>query len=105
MLSKVYFLASLSNKHTATKEDVIEAFNGQIEEEKNEGLTADDIIREVCKYFDITRADIVGKKKSKEVVEPRMIAIYLITEILEMPLISIGKIFGGRDHSTVTTLQ
>ena len=30
-----------------------------------------------------------------------MIAIYLITEILEMPLISVGKIFGGRDHSTI----
>ena len=101
MLSKVYFLASLSNKHTATKEDVMEALDSQIEEDKNEGLTADNIIDAVCKYFDITRADIVGKKKSKEVVEPRMIAIYLIIEILEMPLISVGKIFGGRDHSTI----
>ena len=101
MLSKVYFLATLSNKQVATKEDAIEAFNGQLEEEKNEGISADDIIETVCKYYDITRQDIVGKKKSKEVVEPRMIAIYLICEYLEIPLVSIGKMFGGRDYTTI----
>lgn len=101
MLSKVYFLANLSNKHSATMEEALEAFNGQLEEDKNEGLSPDDIIDTVCRYFDITRQDIVGKKKSKDVVEPRMIAIYLISEILEIPLVSIGKIFGGRDHTTI----
>ncbi len=101
MLSKVYFLATLSNKQVATKEDAIEAFNGQLEEEKNEGISADDIIDTVCKYYDITRQDIVGKKKSKEVVEPRMIAVYLICEYLEIPLVSIGKMFGGRDYTTI----
>ena len=30
-----------------------------------------------------------------------MIAVYLISEILEMPLVSIGKLFGGRDHTTI----
>ena len=82
-------------------EEALEAFDGQLEEEKNDGTTADSIIETVCKYFDITRQDIIGKKKSKDVVEPRMIAIYLISEILEMPLVSIGKIFGGRDHTTI----
>lgn len=101
MLSKVYFLATLSNKQVANKEDAIEAFNGQLEEEKNEGISADDIIDTVCKYYDITRQDIVGKKKSKEVVEPRMIAVYLICEYLEIPLVSIGKMFGGRDYTTI----
>lgn len=101
MLSKVYFLATLIGKRSATMDEAREAFNGQIEEEKNEGLTPDQIISTVCRYFDITKEDIVGKKKSKDVVEPRMIAIYLISEILEIPLVSIGKIFGGRDHTTI----
>lgn len=101
MLAKVHFLANLSNKQTAGKEEAYEAFNGQLEEERNEGASADDIIDAVCTYFDITRQDIIGKKKSKEVVEPRMIAIYLISELLEIPLVSIGKIFGGRDHTTI----
>ena len=101
MLSKVYFLATLIGKRSATMEEAREAFNGQIEEEKNEGLTPEQIIETVCNYFDITKQDIIGKKKSKDVVEPRMIAIYLISEILEIPLVSIGKIFGGRDHTTI----
>ena len=101
MLSKVHFLANLLNKPSATMEDAVAAFDGQLEEDRNDGLSADDIIDTVCKYFDISRQDIVGKKKSKEIVEPRMIAIYLIIEILEIPLDAVGKIFGGRDHSTI----
>ena len=55
----------------------------------------------VCDYFNISYQDIVGKKKNKEIVEPRMIAIYLISELLNLPLVNIGKIFGGRDHTTI----
>lgn len=101
MLAKVYFLANILGKKSATMEEALEAFNGQAEEDKNEGFTPESIIDGVCKYFDITKEDIVGKKKSKEVVEPRMIAIYLISELLEIPLVSIGKLFGGRDHTTI----
>ncbi len=100
-LSKVYFLANLMGKRSATMEEAMEALNSEAEEEKNEGLTPDSIIEGVCKYFDVTKEDILGKKKSKDVVEPRMIAIYLISDILEIPLVSIGKIFGGRDHTTI----
>ncbi len=100
-LSKVYFLANLMGKRSASMEEALEALNGEAEEEKNEGLTPDAIIEGVCKYFDVTKEDILGKKKSKDVVEPRMIAIYLISDILEIPLVSIGKIFGGRDHTTI----
>ena len=71
MLSKVHFLASIANKTTATMDEAIEAFDGQLEEERNAGISADDIIATVCKYFDITKQDIIGKKKSKEIVEKR----------------------------------
>lgn len=100
-LSKVYFLANLMGKRSASMEEAHEALSSEAEEEKNEGFTPDDIIQCVCKYFDVTKEDILGKKKSKDVVEPRMIAIYLVSEILEIPLVSIGKIFGGRDHTTI----
>ena len=101
MLTKVYFLSNLLGKKTADMNDAMEAFSDKYEE-KNEGAAnSDKIIDTVCSYFNITRSDIVGKKKSKEVVEPRMIAIYLISEMLELPLVSIGKLFGGRDHTTI----
>ena len=81
-------------------DEVQDIFSNQKEELKND-LTPDKIISVVCDYFNISYQDIIGKKKNKEIVEPRMIAIYLISELLNLPLVNIGKIFGGRDHTTI----
>ena len=100
LLSKVYFLATLLGKPSATIEEAREAFKEDLDE-KREGLNPDIIIDAVCKYFSVSKAEIVGKKKNKEIVEPRMIAIYLTCEMLDLPLVVIGKVFGGRDHTTI----
>lgn len=100
-LSEVYFLATLNGKKVATMEEAKEVFTNEPKEEIKNDLTPDKIISTVCDYFNIGLQDIVGKKKNKEVVEPRMIAIYLISELLNLPLVNIGKIFGGRDHTTI----
>lgn len=100
LLAKVYFFATLLGKKSASLEEAKEAFKEDLDE-KREDLSPDTIIDATCKYFGISKADIVGKKKSKEIVEPRMIAIYLISEMLDMPLVAIGKLFGGRDHTTI----
>lgn len=99
-LKEVYFLAKITGKKMATLEDAKEIFSNQKEEIKND-LTADKIISVVCDYFNVSFLDITGKKKNKEIVEPRMIAIYLISELLSLPLVNIGKLFGGRDHTTI----
>ncbi len=99
-LKEVYFFATLSGKKMATMEDIENVFQNQKEELKNE-LTPEKIINVVCDYFNVTEQDLVGKKKSKEIVEPRMISIYLISDLLNLPLVNIGKIFGGRDHTTI----
>lgn len=100
LLNKIIFFSSLTNHVIDTKELAYDALQDFIDEKK-ETLDAGDIISSVCKYFKITNADICSKKKTKNIVEPRMIAIYLITELLPMPLVSIGELFGGRDHTTI----
>ena len=100
-LSEVYFLATLNGKKVATMEEAKEVFTKEPKEEIKNDLNPDKIINTVCDYFNIGYQDIIGKKKNKEVVEPRMIAIYLISELLNLPLVNIGKIFGGRDHTTI----
>ena len=100
LLSKVYFYATLLGKKHATMDDAREVFKDQ-EEVQKEQISPNDIINKVCDYYGISHADITGKKKSKDIVEPRMIAIYLIVELLDMPLIAVGKLFGGRDHTTI----
>jgi len=100
MLSKVFFFATLMGKKSATMEDAREAFKEEAIK-KEEKTTPESIIKTVCEYFGISEKEITGKKKTKDIVEPRMIAIYLIDDLLDLPLVTIGKIFGGRDHTTI----
>ncbi len=100
ILSKVFFFATLLGKKSATLEEAYEAMKENMDEIK-EGLSPDMVIDTVCKYFNISKNDIIGKKKNKEIVEPRMICIYLICELLDLPLVAIGKKFGDRDHTTI----
>lgn len=99
-LSKVHFFATLLGKKTAGLDEAREAFKEKLDTSR-ENLNIDLIIDKVCEYFNILKSDIVGKKRSKEIVEPRMIAVYLASEMLNIPLIAIGKHFGGRDHTTI----
>lgn len=100
LLNKIIFFSSLANRVIDSKELAYDALRDFIDEKK-ETLDAETIISTVCRYFNITTTDIFSKKRTKNIVEPRMIAIYLITELLSMPLMSIGQLFGGRDHTTV----
>ena len=101
ILSKVFFFATLMGKKTATKEDLKEVFKDDIiTPSQDEKLTPELIIKKVCDYYNVTEKEIIGKKKTKEIVEPRQIAIYLIDDMLDIPLVTIGKLFGGRDHTT-----
>ena len=64
-------------------------------------VTVDKIFSAIFKKYEITREDIVGKKRTKEIAAARHIAVYLIRKITDMSLPNIGKIIGGRDHTTV----
>lgn len=70
--------------------------------QKTDEVTADEIIACTCKYYNVNRDDIIGKKRNKEIVEPRQVAIYLICDMMTMPLISVGEIFGGKEHTTIS---
>ncbi len=59
------------------------------------------IQREVCKYYSLSHAELVGNKRSQSIVYPRQIAMYLARELTDLSLPSIGSEFGGRDHTTV----
>lgn len=100
LLSKVHFFAAILGKKTATLEEAHEAFKEQLDNQKQK-LTPEKIIECVCSYFGVEYSEVVGKKKTKEIVEPRMIAIYLIYDILGSPLNSIAKLFGKKDHTTI----
>lgn len=55
----------------------------------------------VSDYYNITTTDLVSKKRTRNFMYPRQIAMYLIKTIYDLPYKKIGSYFSNRDHSTV----
>ncbi len=55
----------------------------------------------VAKYYQVSVSDLKGKKRVKQIVMPRQIAMYLAREMTDNSLPKIGQEFGGKDHTTV----
>lgn len=101
MLNKVIF-ASMLHEEPITIDLAKEALSECVPAGgEKEALTAESIIDSVCDFYKIQRSDLLGKKKTKDVVEPRQICAYLMTELLSIPLVTVGQALGGRDHTTV----
>jgi len=64
-------------------------------------ITVDFIQRCVVEEFGISLQDLKTKRRNKQVVIPRQIAMYLSRELTELSLPEIGELFGGKDHTTV----
>jgi chromosomal replication initiator protein len=64
-------------------------------------ITIDRIQEVVSERFAITLQELVGQRRSRAVVYPRHVAMYLCRELTDSSLPKIGQRFGGRDHTTV----
>jgi len=69
--------------------------------ETQKKITVDLIQRKVAEYFDIRPSDMTAKRRTKNVVYPRHLAMFLSREMTGLSLPEIGEQFGGRDHTTV----
>jgi chromosomal replication initiator protein len=63
--------------------------------------SVEDIISLISSHFGVSESDITGARRLKEVVLPRQVAMYLAKEQFDYSLEHIGKVFGGRNHTTV----
>jgi len=64
-------------------------------------VTIDHIIRTVSEAYKVTANDLKGKKRTRSIVVPRQIAMFIAREITEYSTTELGLEFGGRDHTTV----
>ncbi|MGN0592562.1 MAG: chromosomal replication initiator protein DnaA [Ruminococcus sp.] len=64
-------------------------------------ITVEKIIIEVADVYGVTPEEIRSSKRSSQISTARKVAVYVVREITQMPLQSIGTEFGGRDHSTI----
>jgi len=73
--------------------DVVGAVNRQI--------TVENIQKTVADYYKIKVADLFSSKRTRQVVRPRQVAMWLSKNLTSQSYPAIGESFGGRDHTTV----
>jgi len=64
-------------------------------------VTIDDILKLISNHYEIKIQDIKAKNRSKNILIARQVGMYLIKNHLDKSLVEIGRIFGGKDHTTV----
>lgn len=60
-----------------------------------------EILKAVCNYYSVKVLDVKGKRRTKDLVIPRQVAMFLIKELTDTPYMAIGDFLGGRDHTTI----
>lgn len=59
------------------------------------------IQRAACEYFKVEMPDLLSDRRSKEIVRPRQVAVYVCRKLTLQSLPQIGRRFGNRDHTTI----
>ena len=86
---------------TLDKDMVVKVIKGVFKEKSDIVPTAEVIIDEVCKFYNIEPPILRGQGRAKDISLARQIAMYLIRRMTNLSLKEIGKEFDNRDHTTV----
>lgn len=100
-VNKILAYSRLLLPKEITREMAEAALKDIISPEESAMITHQLIIEIVSEHFNVTPADIVSKKRPKEISYPRQIVMYLCRKLTDMSLPKIGEVLGKRDHTTV----
>jgi chromosomal replication initiator protein len=64
-------------------------------------VTAKEILKEVATGFNVKISDLKGSRKTREISLPRQVSMYLVRRLTRSSFPEIGRLLGGKDHSTV----
>ena len=90
------------HKNHSSSFDVLSAekIMNDILEQSAVNITHSQIIKSVAEFYEISTADLIGRGRKKEIIEPRQVAMYLLREMLNMSYPFIAEKVGKRDHTT-----
>ena len=100
-LNKVIFASKLKEEPITLPLAQAALLESVREPDEKEELTPERILATVCHYYKQKKDDVLGKGKKAEVVKARQVCAHLMCDMLSLPLVSIGNILGGRDHTTI----
>ena len=100
-LTKVLFASKLHEEPITLSLAKLALSESVSESEEKEEITHKTVIDAVCSYYKQKKEDLLGKGKKADLVKARQICAYLMCDMLSLPLVSIGNLLGGRDHTTI----
>lgn len=103
-LIRVVAFASLTARPVTTRlaEEVLDGLYPQSQKiHRTASASLADIEAAACDHFGITPEELLSNSRASRIAWPRQVAMYLARELTEESFPSIGRHFGGRDHTTV----
>lgn len=99
----VSLLTQVKIKKIPLTNELIESLLGKgVETDgKSTKKTPEEILDTVSKYYQMGKRALLGKSRARPVARPRQVLMYLLRTELQMPFEEVGRLIGGRDHSTV----
>ena len=92
----------LHNIEHMTEAEAKEALKDFLHPDLNRVITYKKVIDTVCEHYNVSPAELSSKKRNAEIVLPRKIAMYLCRKYVpNNSYKEIGRMLGGRDHTTV----
>lgn len=81
--------------------DIAKVVLKDLMQESMKTITVEMVQKHVSDFFNIPSSDLKAKRRNKNVVLPRQVAMYLTRHLTNSSLPEIGSAFGGKDHTTV----
>lgn len=100
-LTRLNAYANLVGQPQITQKLAEEALKEVFQEQAPRQITVQDVLDAVCGYYAVSREDILGAQRSRNISIPRQMVMYLARKLTDASLPMIGQTLGGRDHSTV----
>lgn len=94
-------LAQAQSQGKAPDLEFVGSFFGIKQRVKEKNVPPRSVIAAVARHFKIKTGDLLGPCRKRQLVIPRQIAMYLLRQEFELPLIKVGELIGGRDHTTI----
>lgn len=94
-------ITEAKTKNKEVSEELVDMALGSNIPDEGNLFHPDDIIKNVCEFYDIKPVQIKGPKRSSYLVKARQVCMYLLKTKLDLSFVEIGNLLGGRDHTTI----
>jgi chromosomal replication initiator protein len=99
-LNRIVMMARM-NGVAVTMDVATQALNDVALNNRRRLITPARIVEVIAKFYNVSEKDMRGKGRSKDIVVPRQVAMYIIRQETDRSLAEVGVELGGRDHTTI----